>query len=100
MISNHHYYIYILSTRKMKLLYTGVTNDLKRRLCEHISGKHEGYTRRYQVHYLLYYEEYKYILEAIRREKELKGWTRKKKIALIKTINPHLKFLNDDILSQ
>ena len=100
MNSNHHYFIYILSTRKIKLLYIGVTNDLKRRLYEHISGKYEGYTRRYQVHYLLYYEEYKYIHEAIRREKELKGWTRKKKLALIKTKNPQLKFLNDDILSR
>jgi putative endonuclease len=98
MITEHQYFVYILSTRKNKLLYVGVTNDLKRRLFEHVSGKYEGYTRRYQVHYLLYFEEFKYIDQAINREKELKGWIRKKKLALIKSKNPQLKFLNEEIL--
>jgi len=98
MITEHQYFVYILSTRKNKLLYVGVTNDLKRRLFEHVSGKYEEYTRRYQVHYLLYFEEFKYIDQAIKREKELKGWIRKKKLALVKSKNPQLKFLNDEIL--
>lgn len=100
MITDHQYFVYILCTRNFKLLYVGVTNDLSRRLLEHISGKYDGYTRRYQVHYLLYFEEFKYIDKAIKREKELKGWIRKKKLALIKSKNPQLKFLNDELLGQ
>ena len=98
MKSLHKYYVYILSTRNHKLLYVGVTNNLKWRLNEHTSGKWYGFTKRYQVHYLLYYEELRYIDKAIKREKELKGWSRKKKLALISNKNPHLKFLNNYIL--
>lgn len=99
MIRIHKYYVYILSTRNHKLLYVGVTNDLKRRLQEHISGRWNGFTKRYQVHFLLYFEEHKYINDAIKREKELKGWSRNKKLALIRSKNPQLKFLNDSLLS-
>ncbi len=100
MITEHKYFVYILSTRNYKLLYVGVTNNLRRRLQEHISGKWDGYTKRYQVHYLLYFTEFKYINDAINREKELKGWSRKKKLALIMSKNPQLKFLNKDIQSK
>ena len=100
MKSQHKYYIYILSTRNYKLFYVGVTNDLKRRVNEHNLGKRYGYTKRYQVHYLLYFEQFDYIDKAIKREKELKGWGRKKKLALIKSTNPQLKFLNDYILGK
>ena len=98
MIAEHQYFVYIITTRNIKLLYVGVTNDLKRRLIEHITGKNYGYTKRYEVHFTLYFEEYKYVDRAIKREKELKGWSKKKKFVLIKTKNPQLKFLNDDIL--
>lgn len=98
MRTEHKYYTYILTTRKYKLLYVGVTNNIRRRLSEHIHGTREGYTKRYQCYYLLYYEEFKYIDKAIKREKELKGWGKRKKLALIRAINPQLKFLNDDIL--
>ena len=98
MITEHQYFVYIICTRKHKLLYVGVTNDLRKRLLEHISGKYDGYTKRYQVQYLLYFEEFKYIDIAIKREKELKGWIRKKKLTLVKSKNPQLKFLNDEIL--
>jgi len=73
---------------------------LKRRLQEHISGRWDGYTKRYQVHFLLFFEEFKYINDAIKREKELKGWSRKKKLALIKSKNPQLNFLNDSLINQ
>jgi len=98
MITEHQYFVYIICTRKHKLLYVGVTYDLKRRLLEHISGKYDGYSRRYQIQYLLYYEEFKYVDKAIKREKELKGWRKSKKLQLIKTKNPQLSFLNDKIL--
>lgn len=98
MASQHKYYVYILSTRNYKLLYVGVTNNLRKRLSEHVSGRWNGYTKRYLVHYLLFFEEFRYVDKAIRREKELKGWTRKKKLALIQGKNPQLKFLNDYIL--
>ncbi len=100
MITKHRYFVYLLSTRNYKLLYVGVTNDLKRRLQEHISGRWDGYTKRYQVHFLLFFEEFKYINDAIKREKELKGWSRKKKLALIKSKNPQLNFLNDSLINQ
>jgi len=96
----HKYFTYIITTRNIKLLYVGVTSSLKQRLIEHVTGKRGGYTQRYQCHYLLYFEEFKYIDKAIKREKELKGWSKKKKFALIQTKNPQLKFLNDEILSQ
>jgi putative endonuclease len=100
MITEHQYFTYIITTRNVKLLYVGITNNLKRRLLEHISGHHGGYTQRYQCHFLLYYEEFKYVDKAIKREKELKGWSKKKKFALIRIKNPQLEFLNDKILSQ
>jgi len=100
MITEHQYFIYIITTRNIKLLYVGVTRNLQQRLLEHITGKRGGYTQRYQCHFLLYFEEFEYINSAIRREKELKGWSKKKKFDLIRTKNPQLKFLNDDILRQ
>ena len=70
------------------VLYIGVTNDLARRWWEHSNGTLDGFTRRYRCHDLIYYEEFGQIEEAIAREKQLKGWTRAKKEALIDTINP------------
>lgn len=88
------YFVYILTNKYKSVLYIGVTNDLKRRLAEHCSGLIKGFTSKYRVHYLLYYEEFNDINIAIAREKELKGWIRVRKIELIKTLNPQLDFLN------
>ena len=82
------YYIYILTNKTNTVLYTGVTNDLKRRLYEHKSGMIDGFTKKYHAHKLVYFEECSEIREAIIREKQLKGWRRDKKNALIEKKNP------------
>ena len=89
----HKYYIYILTNINKTVLYTGVTNNLKRRLIEHAEGKSK-FTSRYNVKYLLYYECFGWIDEAITREKEIKGWSRKKKEQLINNLNSEWEFLN------
>jgi putative endonuclease len=93
------YFVYILTNELMSVLYTGVTNDLEQRITEHYKqrGHNTSFTGRYNVHYLLYYEPYKYINEAIAREKEIKGLTREKKMKLINEMNPRLEFLNKEI---
>jgi len=78
-------------------MYIGVTNDLKRRLLEHRSGLIEGFTKKYHVHKLVYYETFSDINNAIRREKQLKGWIRAKKNALVETMNP--KWLDLSVIS-
>ena len=80
-------YVYILGSRT-RVLYTGVTNDLARRVAEHKSHLIPGFTRQYNVDRLLYFEELPDIVQAIAREKQIKGWTRAKKLALIETMNP------------
>ncbi|KKS12900.1 MAG: Excinuclease ABC subunit C [Candidatus Daviesbacteria bacterium GW2011_GWB1_41_5] len=85
------YYVYIL-TNKSNTLYVGVTNNLQRRLYEHTTRKNH-FTSKYNINKLIYYEEFAEALDAIRAEKKIKGWTRKKKIDLIKTINPEFENL-------
>ena len=68
-------------------LYTGITDNLCRRALEHKNGRIAGFTRRYNINRLVYYEEFKYVNNAIVREKQIKAWTRAKRIALIKTAN-------------
>lgn len=87
------FYVYILTSYNRKVLYTGITNDLNRRLNEHRAGLCE-FTSRYKVFYLVYVQEFQSVIEAIASEKKIKGWTRQKKISLIKTINPHLNDLS------
>jgi putative endonuclease len=70
------------------VIYVGVTNDLTRRLSEHKSGAIDSFTKRYRVHKLVYFEEYHNPNDAISREKQLKGWRRSKKNALVETTNP------------
>jgi putative endonuclease len=76
-----------------------VTNNLKRRIIEHENGLDNGFSRKYNCNYLVYYEEFRSINNAIKREKELKGWRRSKKDSLIQSKNPQLKFLNDTLKS-
>ena len=76
-------YIYILFNRRNGTLYTGVTSDLKKRIYEHKNKTYDSFTAKYDVNKLGYYEEYNDIKQAIEREKQLKGWTRKRKEELI-----------------
>ena len=82
------YYVYILSNWDDSVLYIGVTNDLTRRLYEHRSHLVDGFTARYNVHKLVYFEYTNDVQSAIEREKQLKGWRRDKKNALISKSNP------------
>jgi putative endonuclease len=83
----HHYYVYILSS-KSRTLYIGVTNDLFNRMEQHRNDEFDGFTKKYKVNRLVYYERFQYINSAIGREKQLKGWLRERKIALIVENNP------------
>jgi putative endonuclease len=89
------YFVYIMTNRS-GTLYTGVTNNLERRVYEHKQKKIPGFTKKYNIDRLVYYEETPNIEEAIAREKQIKGWLRKKKIALIESLNPVLKDLSSD----
>ena len=92
------YYVYILTNKYNKVLYVGITNDLIRRTYEHKSNLVEGFTSKYNVHKLVYYDLTSDVMSAITREKQVKGWTRNKKIKLIESMNPGWKHLYDEIL--
>jgi putative endonuclease len=87
------YYIYIMSNVS-KMLYTGMTNNLSKRVEDHKLHRNEGFTSRYNIHQLIYYEEFQDVRKAIAREKEIKGWRREKKVALIERVNPSWKDLS------
>ena len=82
------YYVYVLTNVKRNVMYIGVTNNLENRVHEHRLGKGGDFTRRSRVNTLVHAEEYAYIEDAIAREKELKGWRRSKKNALVESVNP------------
>ena len=82
------YFVYILSNWDDSVLYIGVTGNLPRRLYEHRNGLVDGFTKKYNVHKLVYYEYTNDVYSAISREKQLKKWTRAKKNALIANMNP------------
>ena len=86
------YYVYIM-TNKSKTLYTGVTNNLERRVYEHKHKLIPGFTKRYNMTSLAYYESTSDVREAIAREKQIKGWLRSKKITLIQAMNPRWRDL-------
>ena len=87
MRSDKRYYVYIMASRSLNL-YTGITDNICRRALEHKSGEFEGFTKRYNINRLVYYETFKYLNNAIAREKQIKAWTRAKRLALIKSTNP------------
>lgn len=87
------YYVYILTNKNKTTLYIGVTNNLQKRHQEHCTGQHKGFSKKYNCHHLVYYEEFSDINRAISREKEIKNWRREKKNSLIETKNPGWKFL-------
>ena len=88
------YYVYILSNNTHTTIYTGVTNDLYRRMDEHRNDTFpDSFTARYKVHRLVYYEATNDIRDAIQREKQIKGWNRRRKNELVKSMNPEWKDL-------
>ena len=91
-------YVYILTNYNKTVLYTGVTNNLQRRLYEHRMGINDSFTKRYHVYYLVYYETISNIKDAIHREKSIKGFSRSKKEALINSINPEWEDLSKESL--
>ena len=80
------YWMYILASRSRRL-YTGMTNDLDRRVREHKAGEGSAFTKRYAIRQLVYFEAFSSPLDAIQREKEIKGWTREKKLRLVESTN-------------
>ena len=93
---NKTYYVYILTNYKNKTLYIGVTNNIERRVYEHKNGLIEGFSKKYKLKKLIYYEEFKYINDALMREKQLKNWHREWKLNLIKDMNPDFNDLAEE----
>jgi putative endonuclease len=89
------YFVYIMSNSS-KMLYTGVTNDVETRAFQHKSKRIPGFTQRYNLHKLVYFEKFGNVREAIGREKQIKGWLRTKKVALIESVNPQWLDLAED----
>ena len=99
-MSYHNYYVYITTNPGKTALYTGVTNDLDRRMGEHLEdnmGERKTFAGKYFCYNLIYYEYYPHIEWAIEREKYIKGISRAKKQALIAKFNPNWRFLNDPV---
>lgn len=95
-MSKGPYYIYIMAN-KSRTIYTGMSNNLRRRVNEHKEKLIPGFTKRYNIDKLVYYESFADVRDTIAREKQIKGWLRAKKIALIETMNPEWKDLSDEI---
>jgi putative endonuclease len=85
-------------TNLSRTLYTGVTNNLERRVCEHKNKLREGFTKKYKITQLVYFEVFNNIEYAIQREKQIKGWVRRKKIELIESLNPEWKDLYKELV--
>ena len=96
MRKQYKFYIYILTNFKNTTFYIGVTNHLERRIFEHINDLIKGFSEKYKLHKLVYFEEYRNIQDAIAREKQLKNWHHDWKVNLIKGMNPKLKDLMED----
>ncbi|MBS1643058.1 MAG: GIY-YIG nuclease family protein [Bacteroidetes bacterium] len=97
---NYNFFVYIMTNIHKSVLYAGVTNDLQRRVYQHTENSKNNkktFAGKYNCIYLLYWERYQYIQHAIESEKQIKGWTRAKKIELIKSINPEMNFLNYEL---
>ena len=88
------YYVYMLTNKNDTVLYIGVTNNLSRRVYEHQNEQIEGFTKRYHLHKLVFFEKFTDINDAIACEKRLKHWTRTKKNALVESVNPNWEDLS------
>ena len=97
-MSTKEYFVYLVASKKRGTLYTGITNNLIKRIYEHKKGVVEGFTKKYQVHQLVYFEKHIDVLEAISREKVIKKWRRKWKFNLIEQDNPHWIDLYSEII--
>ena len=91
------YYVYIMTNKHNTVLYTGVTNDLRRRAYEHRTGQGGGFTSRYKVKKLVWYEVCQDVNSAIAREKQIKGGSRKRKIGLVEGMNPEWRDLYEEL---
>ena len=100
-LGSHNYLVYIVTNKNKTVLYTGITNDMGRRLFEHEEAskpfKYSSFAGHYNSYFLIYYERFEFVEDAIAREKEIKGWRRSKKEALINSGNPEWNFLNDEV---
>jgi len=90
------YYVYLLTNWNNKVMYVGMTNDLQRRICEHKEMFLKGFTKKYNVHKLVYYEQTSDVDVALNREKEIKKWRREKKDRLVGYANPIWRDLSED----
>ena len=90
---DRQYYVYLM-TNSVRTLYVGVTNDIERRVYEHKHKLVDGFTKKYNLTWLAYYEETSDVTAAIEREKQIKSWRRSKKVALIESMNPQWKDLS------
>ena len=95
MPTENRYYVYLLTNWNHRVMYVGVTNDLVRRLYEHKNKLVSGFTKKYNVSKLVYFEETKDVHSALAREKEIKKWRREKKDALVVGVNPEWKELSE-----
>jgi putative endonuclease len=86
-MAQRFYYVYIMASIS-RVLYTGMTNQIVKRAWEHRHGVVDGFTKKYRVHRLVYFEQYRDVREAIQREKDIKSWNRAKKVKLIESVNP------------
>jgi len=91
------YYVYILTNQRNGTLYIGFSSNLNERMNQHINGTYDGFTKKYKIHNLVYYETYDDVNIAIKREKQLKKWNRKWKIRLIEETNPDWRNLNSEL---
>jgi putative endonuclease len=92
------YFVYILTNKRNNVLYVGITNNLIRRVYEYKNKLISGFTSKYNVNKLVYYESFQSVFDAIKREKEIKGWKREKKVALINSFNPEWKDLYEELI--
>ena len=90
------YYVYLMSNQRLTVFYTGQSDNLVRRVWQHKHKLVEGFTKQYNINKLLYYEFCLDLKDALKREKQIKGWARQKELKLIKTINPELRDLSED----
>ena len=92
----YSYYVYLMANKTNSVIYTGMTNNLERRVYEHKHKLFQGFTSKYNVNKLVYFEEFDDVTQAIYREKQIKGWVRRKKVALIESKNPDWSDLSED----
>jgi putative endonuclease len=97
MPSTKYYFVYILTNQNNRVMYVGVTNDLRRRIHEHKNKLIDGFTKKYNVDKLVYFEYTTDVYAALEREKEIKKWRREKKNKLVETENPNWKDLTPEL---